>query len=321
MLATLLAGCNGCHHPTTDTSCPTGTCDSPVYGRRANATLYGSLPDEGYGAALAWRAGAIWVGAPFDPGGGRLYKEEALIRTGVPFLGTALVADDDTVLVGGDGRVEDDAGTVLATGTGIGGVLAASGTRWVTRGPTGAVWDNGSVNSYSARPDSIAILPEADGTMTLGVGFAFGTVALVADGLTISRDTLDEAGWAVLPFDADGDGIADWIVGAPGGNRVDIRDGTSLALRASWSPGTGRFGASLATDGTFVYVGAPMAGTDAQGAVWRCDPRVDPTTACTLLESGHNLQDQLGFSLAWGGENLYIGAPGGPGTAGSVVVR
>ncbi|MSP56893.1 MAG: hypothetical protein EXR69_15010 [Myxococcales bacterium] len=218
------------------------------------------------------------------------------------------------VLVGADGRVEDTGGTVLLEKPGAGGVLAVFGDRWVTRDPGGVTWDDGSVTPLGGgRPDSLLL--DADGLLA---GFAFGSIALERSSLQVGRDSRDEAGWALLAFDVDGDGRDEWIVGAPGGNRVDVRDAATLGLIASWTGGTGRFGASLASDGGYVYVGAPMAGTDAQGAVWRCEPVAG---ACSLLETGLNLQDQLGFSLVWGGQNLYIGAPGGPGTAGAVWVR
>lgn len=215
--------------------------------------------------------------------------------------------------MGADGRVEDTGGTVLLEKAGAGGVLAALEQRWATRDGSGVVWDDGSVTGLEARPDSLVLTASG-----VAAGFAFGETAVSFNGVTAARDTLDEAGWALLAFDVDGDGRDEWIVGAPGGNRVDVRDGVTLALRASWTGGTGRFGASLASDGDYVYVGAPMAGTDAQGAVWKCEP---VSGACSLLETGLNLQDQLGFSLRWGGQNLFIGAPGGPGTAGTVWVR
>lgn len=327
MLLAALSGCRGCHGGESESTCNGAACESRVWPRRDDATLYGALADEGYGAALAWRDGVLWVGAPFDPGGGRLYEEEALSRTGGAFLGTALVATDDRVLVGADGRVEDTSGAVLLEETGVGGVLAASGSRWATRAPGGAVEDVGTGELRDiplvGRPDSLAY-GTVGGALQLGSGFAFGDTALAASSTldlsatSVGRAGLDEAGWALLPLDVDGDGDDEWIVGAPGANRVDVRDGKTLELVTSWAGGTGRFGASLATDGTNVYVGAPMAGTDAQGAVWRCDP---PTGVCVLTESGQNLQDQLGFAMTWGGANLYVGAPGGPGTAGSVLVR
>ena len=274
---------------------------------RANATLNGALDDEGYGAALAWSDGVLWVGAPFDPGGGRLYTEDALARVGGAFLGTALAVGPSGVLVGADGAV-------LASGPGIGGVLVARDGRWLTRTRTGYRWDDATEVNLGNRPDSLALGSE----LQVAAGFAFGDTALAASSTTLARGARDELGWSILAWDVDGDGTDEWLVGAPAGNRVDVLDPGTLAVEATWTGGVGRFGHALAADVRGVYVGAPMSGSDAQGAVWTCSPS---TSVCTLLETGTNPQDQLGFAMAVGGGNVFLGAPGGPGTPGYVLVR
>lgn len=285
------------------------TCEA-----RADATLYGALDDEGYGAALAWSDGVLWVGAPFDPAGGRLYKEDALARVGGAFLGTALAVGPSGVLVGADGAVEDAEGAVLASGAGIGGVLVARDGRWLTRTRTGYRWDDGTEVDLGNRPDGLALGSE----LQVAAGFAFGDTAIAASSATVPRGARDELGWSMLAWDVDGDGEDEWVVGAPAGDRVDVLDPDTLALEATWTGGLGRFGHALAADARGVYVGAPMSGSDAQGAAWTCSPG---TSVCTLLETGTNPQDMLGFALAAGGGNVFLGAPGGPGTAGYVLVR
>ncbi len=281
---------------------------------RDDATLSGDLDDEGYGAAVAWRSGDLWVGAPFDPAGGRVYREDALVRVGGPFLGTALAAADAGMMVGADGSVEDSSGASVTSAAGIGGVIAARGAHWVSRSGTGVYWDDLTTTELDARPDSLVLT----GDHEVAAGFAFGATAVRFGSASLGRTSHDELGWAMIAYDIDGDGVDEWIVGAPAGNRVDVLDRTTLALKTSWTAGTGRFGHALASDDTFVYVGAPTAGSDAQGAVWKCTPA---TGDCALLETGEHPQDLLGFSLATGGGNVFLGAPGGPGTAGYVLVR
>jgi hypothetical protein len=88
----------------------------------------------------------------------------------------------------------------------------------------------------------------------------------------------------------------------------------SLAEHPPAARGEGRFGAALTCgDPGVVYAGAPMAGSLLAGIVRTLE---DPSPVEVGIPGAH-----LGGALATGDDLLIIGAPGGPGVAGSVRLR
>jgi len=105
--------------------------------------------EAGYGIAIAWHDGDLWVGAPLRPEGGRLYRGEQLVLTGDgrDLLGNS-VASGPRLAVGapraadGRGQVVDAAGAALATGEpgqGLGARVAWRDTQLVAT-DRGGVW-------------------------------------------------------------------------------------------------------------------------------------------------------------------------------------
>ncbi len=290
----------------------------------AERTYTGAQGDEGYGTRVLVTASGVLVGAPFggEPGGaadGRVYTGDAPVAEGAggERLGAALAAlADGTVLVGlpGTGGVRTLGGEVLLDLEGAGGVLAARGAAWVTSTATGLVGNQSGRLDWDRRPDALALGPNGG----VWAGFARGEPALRTTGQTLTRAApTDEAGFALLLADVGADGVEDLVVGAPGAGVVYVLDPAalpaSLADATPIGPGAGRFGAALAVDARGVlYVGAPMAGSAVEGAVYAVEGR-EAIERWTGAAPG----DQLGFALAAGRGSLAMGAPGeaaGPGS-------
>jgi hypothetical protein len=264
--------------------------------------LVGRYAEEGFGARLAWHDGRIWVGAPF---GGRIYLDGTVVLAGESgsFLGAGLASGSGGLLVGspGTGEILDGTGAVVASGTQLGGVIATDGEAWAASTADGAQREDGTTRGYGARPDALCFCAG-----DLALGFARDGLAVRWRNVAISRvESGDELGYSLACHDGR------LYVGAPGAGRVYRVEGSSVVEVAAL--GRGRFGASLAFDheGT-LWVGAPMDGSLAAGAVYRVEGD-EPV----LLESGAE-GDELGTAILAEGGNVYAGAPGAPGTPGSV---
>jgi hypothetical protein len=160
-------------------------------------------------------------------------------------------------------------------------------------------------------------------------GFRAGPTALVVDGRPVARaHEGDEAGLALAVCDVAADGEEDLVVGAPGspdaeggpGGAVYLLDPEALpdtlGAVAPWLRGSGRFGAALACgDAGTLHVGAPMAGTLAEGARYVVTRGI---LGAAPVETGRP-GDQLGFSMTSGDDALVVGAPGGADTSGRAV--
>lgn len=298
----------------------------------AERTVHGALADEGFGTRVLVTSSGVVVGAPFsgDPAAaadGRVYTAVApadasvsLEGAGGERLGAALAAlADGTLLVGtpGTGGVRALAGGPLLTLEGAGGVLAARGASWVTSTATGAIGNDGTRQDWDRRPDALAL--GEDGAVW--AGFARGDAALRTGKRSVARAaTTDEAGFSLLLADIGADGKEDLVIGAPGAGVVYVLDPASLPASLAdvtpVGPGAGRFGAALAVDAAGVlYVGAPMAGTTVEGAVYAV---VDGEAS--VRWSGAAPGDQLGFSLAAGRGSLVMGAPGEAASSGSITI-
>jgi hypothetical protein len=291
----------------------------------AEATLAGARPDEGFGSRVVLVDGDVGVGAPFGADGGfaagRVYLDETPVGDGSDgaFLGAGLAALDDATFVAGAPGIGElrlfPAGDLLLASPGVGGVVAARGTAWVASTPTGAVGSDGATPSWDCRPDALAL----DATGTVWAGFSHGDAAVRTGSRSVARAGADdEAGYALLFADIDGDGTEDLVVGAPGAGKLYVLDPAALPSTLTGAPavtlGSGRFGAALAlgSDGV-LYVGAPMAGDDVEGVVYAV-----VNGAPVEVARGAAPGDQLGTALAAGRGAVVAGAPGSAASTGSV---
>jgi hypothetical protein len=287
-------------------------------------TIAGQRVNEGFGTRVLLAGGQVVVGAPFGAAGGlasgRVYTGSVVTLEGSDgaFLGQGLAAlGDGRVLVGapGAGEVRVLGGEVLLrAGPGVGGVLAARGDAWAASTPAGAVSGDGGLESWDRRPDALAL----DEAGRVWGGFAHGAAALRGPEEVERASPTDEAGYALLFADVRGDEAEELLVGAPGAGKVYVLDPAalpaSLADATAITLGSGRFGAALAvgSDGV-LYVGAPMAGADVEGAVYAVEDGAPVEVA-----RGDAPGDQLGAALAADRGAVVAGAPGSAAATGSV---
>lgn len=316
---TLLAACNGPEEAGRTRTDPGD--DAPV----AEGRFAGASANEGFGARVVVADGEVYAAAPFA-GDGSLPAGRVGARSGASWEGEAgalfgaglAALSDGTVLVGapGVGRVTTIAGAVVAEEPGLGGVLTARGAAWAASTSVGALTSTGARFEWDRRPDALAL----DGAGRLWAGFARGEVAVrSSEGLVVTRArTGDEAGYALLVGDVDGNGVEELVVGAPGAGVVYVvaldAVPASLADAVGLGPGAGRFGAALVAGDGALFVGAPMAGPTAEGAVYAVRGGV-----ATELWTGA-AGDQLGTALAYGDGALVAGTPQGAEAPGYVRV-
>ncbi len=275
-----------------------------------SGTLSGSRLDEGYGSSLLFAAGTLYIGAPYaDGGAGAVYAGSEKIRTGQPgeHLGTAL-AWEGALVIGASGLGNIYLGEhLLLTGQGMGGALLSGPL--VSNHALGT-WSSIGWTRYGQRPYGLA----RDANGAIYAGFARGPVGIQSGEKTVTQATGEELGYALLWGDADGDGSEELIAGAPGVNEVRLYD-AQLREKARIVGSGGRFGAALALAGPGrLYVGAPNAGAEVQGAVWRVDRGGSPV----LLWEGEAAEDMLGFALLAGSSYVVAGAPGAATSTGYV---
>jgi hypothetical protein len=286
--------------------------------------IAGAADDDGFGSAIAANLTTAWIGAPHgEPAAVYELNGDALsvAFTAPGRAGSHLSLTSEGLWVGapltdgGAGAVLDQVGQLRFEGSsGVGiAVSPAGGGAYAHESGWAALDGRGA--TLPARPTAIA---EADGI--IGVGLAQGNVALVVDSRPLARpNPYDEAGFALAVGDVDGDGTADWLLGAPGSGTVTAHASTDLSLIRTWS-GTGRFGAALAVcdldqDGRDdLVVGAPLDGST--GSVhWYPSFGVESTP----LSSTWPTVRELGTALDCAGDVLYVGAPGDAGTRGAVL--
>ncbi len=278
-------------------------------GARPVTEWAGSVVDGGFGSRLAAGADTVYASAPFAA---RVYRlddagpVEVSAGTTGSFFGAGLAMQHGVLLVGEPvpGRVWAD-GKVVAEEAGLGGVVAARQRGWVASTATGWLAADGTRGALGRRPDALV-----DDQGVIVAGAAFGEFSIWrADVPGMRLAPGDEAGFALVRCDVDGDGVWEVVVGAPG-------RGVLLVGEAAYGTGTGRFGAALAcgTSPGVLYVGAPSEGTLHAGAVFRLARLGEPE----LLRAGDPL-DELGTALAVSEGRVYIGAPGPAAGAGRVV--
>lgn len=244
------------------------TGDAPIaFGL---TTAQGTELDDGFGSALIAESGFVWIGAPHGAQGrvytwtdsvltlaiegeGRAGSHLALTPSG-PWIGAPLAGPSA-------GQVIRPDGTVVETGEPNAGIALSSAGGGAYGFANGWSAADGRSETLPARPAAIA---EANGI--IGAGMPFGPVSFTAGTGSIERLTpSDEAGFALLAVDIDGDGTSEWLLGAPGAGRVTAHRSADLGAMRTWS-GAGRFGSAMAVcdlngDGTDdLVVGAPLDG-------------------------------------------------------------
>lgn len=272
----------------------------------------GPVLDGGFGSRLAGTADRVWAASPFadrvDELGPAGSLQSPLTGESGSFFGSGLAIVDGALAIGAPGRGEVlVGGKVVATLPGMGGVLAAEGARWVASTPSGWRASDSTPGTLGVRPSALAWLGDE-----VLAGSALGETALWAGSPPVGtprEQAYDERGYALVVCpDANGHPLA-WA-GAPGAGTIVPAGGAPVG------PGTGRFGAAMAcgSEAGVLWVGAPGADAHA-GALYR----VAGAEAVQVLAGAPG--DELGTAVLLAGGRVFVGAPGGAGTAGRVLAR
>ena len=284
----------------------------------------GERAGSAFGATVAAAAQGAWVGAPSESGG-EVFRirggTRSLVLEGGSDLGLGLVLAWDEALglaVGapfasaGAGSVLNQDQSALVTGEpgeSLGAALLPTTAGWLAAGNRVLRSDSDSLELPS-RPRALVSFQGQ-----LVAGLPFGDAALWTETGTIDRPaTGDEAGTSLCVGDVDGDGSEELLVGAPGTNTVYLVRSLSDSLEdaATWTAEGGRFGQSVACRFGEAWVGAPLYGQSARGALYRVEAQEEPEV---FLE-GHTPGSQLGFSLSASADEVWAGAPGTGDTTG-----
>lgn len=319
-----------CPSPTPVTPPVTDTSDTE---QPQGAVVINGAADAGFGSALALAAdGTVWVGAPHgSPPSVHAHHPDGtphVTLTGEGRFGAALSVDNTGALIVGApladqfaGEVFDGSGNRLSTGGQSLGLAVGWTDTWIAANATG--WQSATASVITAgRPTALATWQDGQ-TWMVGVGMAHHSDMLTVNGQTLrAPHDQAEAGFAVAVGDVDGDGQAEWVVGAPGRNEVYVVDLAATTIEATLT-GEGRFGAALAVadiddDGVDdLLVGAPMA-ANAAGAVHLYTQGRLHLAQQTWTGSQEGAMQ--GFAVAMTGGHLAFGAPGAPGDSGRVTL-
>lgn len=320
--AALLWGLAACTEPSGPLPLPTDKEEPPLV---EPARWEGRTAGGGFGTQLVVASGVVYTSAPFA---GELWTlpddSDASLNSefgGRTFAGSGLAVDGaGQLLVGapgaGDGWLRTGGGTLLAEGNGVGGEVAASSQGWVASTRSGWIAWDGSVQLLNRRPDALAM--GAVGAIV--AGSAWGETALWIGEMPVPRpNPLDEAGAAVARCE----GSDTLFVGAPGEGTVYTVDSTGVWNILS-SMGRGRYGASLVcgpttSAGQSIVIGAPHDGTDHQGAVYIWYPSQSGSGGSEDLLVMGKAGEELGWSVAFDGQAVWAGAPGGGTSVGAVL--
>ena len=321
-LTALAAGCKGRDPEPPGVGGADGDGSTTGAGWEGSAT--GVEERAGFGSALAFSAGSLWIGAPHGARGA-LYEltdveGPALILQGDGRLGAFLSSGSGGVVVGAPLAEVGEASLLGTDGRALlqGGPSAALATiggpeDWVAAVASGSLDANGQGADSPSRPGSLA---RAGAVIGLGLPLGPDSLSLSTGSRLPRPGAQDEAGFALGAGDIDGDGEIEWILGAPAGRAVQILSSDLSTIEQTLTaPEAARFGAALAVadvngDGQLdLLVGAPGAGGWQGEARLYLGPDLDEAVRWEGAEEG----EALGTAVAMDADLVGLGAPGGMG--------